>query len=389
MDDPAAARNHASLAMEPGGLDLGGRLNRRGFVALTLERNRRSGHHRPTFISSPDRNTIMAESAPSARLVVLVLCLTPVLMTGCQLGRQVRSNPAGGDATASAPGSTAAMLSAASAKQSVNNGPNGAAAKIANSMPHSQRLEPATEMPSPEQEFNFHMQMSKIYELRSDFSGALAAIDRALTVCERAGAASTRPKDPMLLRAYAYRRAGQTLDALCNFKLSEVQYRKALELVPNDPATLNDLGYSYYVQNRLKESEDVLRKVVAMLPHDTRARTNLGMTLAATGRETEALEHLVEAGGEANAQAILGYVAAARGQVELARGHYGQALELDPDLQRARSGLAQLDKIRANQNARPPAAPATATATDPEVELATHQDAQIPSPSKPREPTHN
>ena len=69
----------------------------------------------------------------------------------------------------------------------------------------------------------------------------------------------------------------------------KVHYQKALKLSPKDPKVWNDVGYSYYLQGRWPDAERALKTAAKLAPDDERIRINLGLTLAAAGKTTEAL----------------------------------------------------------------------------------------------------
>ncbi len=87
-----------------------------------------------------------------------------------------------------------------------------------------------------------------------------------------------------------------------------------------------------------------LKTAAKLAPDDERIRINLGLTLAAAGKATEALPLLSQTTGDAAGHANLGYLLAATGQFELARGQYETALAQRPDMELARRALARLDR---------------------------------------------
>src|SRR5205823_1145064 len=126
----------------------------------------------------------------------------------------------------------------------------------------------------------------------------------------------------------------------------------------NDARVWNDAGYSYYLQGRWADAVRCLKTATRMEPTDARSQTNLGLALAASGKEAEALEALGKAGGQAVGHANLGYLLAAEGRTAAAAEHYRKALELRPQLAEARVALAQLERTGTagrSLAARPPA----------------------------------
>ncbi|MFO0907789.1 MAG: tetratricopeptide repeat protein [Isosphaeraceae bacterium] len=212
---------------------------------------------------------------------------------------------------------------------------------------------------SAEQAFNVHLDLGKVYETQSNFESAIAEYQKSVDLGEKRGNALSGSKLGPAQRALAERRIAGALDRLGRFTQSEAHYRKALELAPKDAKVWNDVGYSYYLQNRLADAERALKTAETFNPGDNRILTNLGLTLAAAGRNDEALEVLSRAGGPAIGQANLGFILAAQGKPDEARTHYQMALTLQPELAAAKNALTQLDlqASKAQQTAiaaRPP-----------------------------------
>jgi Tfp pilus assembly protein PilF len=78
----------------------------------------------------------------------------------------------------------------------------------------------------------------------------------------------------------------------------------------------------------------------------SRAHNNLGLLLARTEREAEAMQAFAMAGASpAEASANLAFAMALDGRVEQAIATYRQALQFDPNLKTAREGLAALESL--------------------------------------------
>ena len=205
---------------------------------------------------------------------------------------------------------------------------------------------------SPDQQYNVHLEVGRIYEAQGGFEAAIAEYQKALDACAHGGLNLVREKGLGEKQALAHRRMGAAFDRLGRFAQAEVHYRAALKLHPNDPKVWNDSGYSYYLQGRWIDAERNLKMAAKLDPENPRSQTNLGLALAAEGKTDEALAALSKAGGPAAAHANLGYLLAALGKTEEARKHYQDALKLQPDLAPVRKALATLD------NKRPPTPPA-------------------------------
>src|SRR5690606_20732354 len=70
---------------------------------------------------------------------------------------------------------------------------------------------------------------------------------------------------------------------------SERHYRAALLVRPTDVALLNDLGYSYFLQKRFEESEQVLREAISLAGPSERAVTNLALLYTTLGDDPRAI----------------------------------------------------------------------------------------------------
>ncbi len=107
-----------------------------------------------------------------------------------------------------------------------------------------------------------------------DFSGALALIQRAQT-----------PDQPdwKLLSAEAAVR-----DQTGEHDRARQLYKQALQLVPDEPSVLSNLGMSYILTGDLKQAETILRQAAAQPKADERIRQNLALAVGLSGRYQEA-----------------------------------------------------------------------------------------------------
>ena len=85
-----------------------------------------------------------------------------------------------------------------------------------------------------------------------------------------------------------YSAEGAILDQMGHSDEARVMYRKALDLQPNDPTILSNLGMSYLLTNDLKASEGYLRSAAALPGADSRIRQNLALVVGLQGRFEEA-----------------------------------------------------------------------------------------------------
>jgi len=150
------------------------------------------------------------------------------------------------------------------------------------------------------------------------------------------------------------------LDRQGECEAAEGYYRTAIQLAPQRAELYCDLGYSYYVQQRWPEGENELRQAVALDPDLRRAQNNLGLLLARTGRDAEAMDAFAKAGcREAEAHANLALALSLADRREEARLHYERALQLDPRLKTAQQGLNSLQSLAARNPADSVSPPVT------------------------------
>jgi Flp pilus assembly protein TadD len=118
------------------------------------------------------------------------------------------------------------------------------------------------------------------------YGKALAAageLDKALETIRRA-------QTPDFPDWKLYSAEGAILDQLGQSEGARTLYRKALEIQPNEPAILSNLGMSYVLANDLKSGETYLRQAVARPGADSRIRQNLALVVGLQGRFDEAEE---------------------------------------------------------------------------------------------------
>lgn len=104
---------------------------------------------------------------------------------------------------------------------------------------------------------------------------------KALKVIERA----QRPDRPDW-RLFSAQ--GAILDQLERSKEARLQYRKALDIVPNEPSVLSNLGMSYVLTGDLRAAETYLRQAIRQPKADSRVRQNLALVVGLQGNFQEA-----------------------------------------------------------------------------------------------------
>ncbi|WP_245409920.1 tetratricopeptide repeat protein [Pararhizobium haloflavum] len=81
---------------------------------------------------------------------------------------------------------------------------------------------------------------------------------------------------------------GAILDQMEQPEEARALYRKALDIKPNEPSVLSNLGMSYLLQGDLKSAETHMRSAVEQPEADSRMRQNLALVVGLQGRFEEA-----------------------------------------------------------------------------------------------------
>jgi Flp pilus assembly protein TadD len=148
---------------------------------------------------------------------------------------------------------------------------------------------------------------------------------------------------------------------------AEAQHREAVRLAPNNPAYLNNLGFSLYLRQQFRAAIAEYEKAARLEPLSRRVRTNLGFACAAAGDWRRAAREFRMGGSEAEAKNNLGFAYERRGDMANAYDLYLEAVRLDPAIHKARSNLvhAALALGRPVPPEATPPAPAPEAATPP------------------------
>jgi tetratricopeptide (TPR) repeat protein len=122
------------------------------------------------------------------------------------------------------------------------------------------------------------------------------------------------------------------------------EYRKVLQLRPDEPIASNGLAVLLGKRGKADESIRLLDQVLKRHPNDAPTHNNLGMLLAGAGRADDAIAQFHTAVAIqpdfADAQHNLGILLSTKGRFEEAVGHYEQAICLQPNFVKARKNLA-------------------------------------------------
>ncbi|HRE22297.1 MAG TPA: tetratricopeptide repeat protein, partial [Rhabdaerophilum sp.] len=81
---------------------------------------------------------------------------------------------------------------------------------------------------------------------------------------------------------------GSVADQSGNHRQAREYYHRALQIAPDEPIVLNNLGLSYMLTKELKLAEETLRKAANRSPGNARIQGNLALVLRLQGKNSEA-----------------------------------------------------------------------------------------------------
>ena len=132
-----------------------------------------------------------------------------------------------------------------------------------------------------------HSSLGDLLRQQEDYTKAISAYDKALEFTEEGDRSQW-----FLLYA-----RGISHERLDNWDESEADFRKALELNPDQPQVLNYLGYSLVEkQGNMDEALDMIERAVAARPDSGYIIDSLGWVLYRLGRYEEAVAPMQKAG---------------------------------------------------------------------------------------------
>jgi Tfp pilus assembly protein PilF len=150
-------------------------------------------------------------------------------------------------------------------------------------------------------------------------------------------------------RADAFHRLALLHDKKGDPEAAAKYYQDALKQDGKNAEIHCDYGYSRYVRRDFPAAEKSLRQAIALKPTLTRAHTNLGLLLARTGREDEALREFAKSGcNESAARCNLAFALATERRWQEAQTQFERALAVDPSSKAAQEGLATVRAAQSN-----------------------------------------
>ena len=137
-----------------------------------------------------------------------------------------------------------------------------------------------------------------------------------------------------------------TRQQLAHWRSSKTLYQRALQVAPNNPIILNNLGNVLLTEGRFDEAIDRFRTSLRLWPTHVEALNNLANALRSTSRVDEAIDYyrVAEAVAPRNAgvQYNLGIALQMKQQVRESIKAYRRAVTLNPDFAAAQYNLGLL-----------------------------------------------
>jgi Flp pilus assembly protein TadD len=143
-----------------------------------------------------------------------------------------------------------------------------------------------------------------------DVLAAYGKTQAAAGQLEQALATITRAQTPDRPDWRLYSAEGAVLDQLGRSQEARARYRQALDLKPNDPSILSNLGMSYLLQNDPRTAETYLKSASEQPGADSRIRQNLALVVGLQGRFAEAEKIALQELSPQQAQSNLTYLRA-------------------------------------------------------------------------------
>ena len=123
-------------------------------------------------------------------------------------------------------------------------------------------------------------------------------------------------------------------------------YYRALEVIPESPTLINNIGYSFLMDGHYAQAESMLHKGLVMGFEDLVMRNNLSMAIAWQGRYEEAIQVIDGVLPRHSALNNVGYIAMSRGDIEKAKQLFNKALDISPSYYvRAAKNLSKAESM--------------------------------------------
>lgn len=160
-------------------------------------------------------------------------------------------------------------------------------------------------------------------------------LNDAIAELSRATALDPKMRQAHSLLARAYEQKGLPDNARQSFE-------RALDNQPDDPQTLNDLGYTLYLNGQYRAAVERLKRAAKLAPTDARILNNLALAQCRLGKFDDAFKNFARAGGEFTGRMNTATLAERMGRESEAIHQYEAARRLQPDSNVVLTRLADL-----------------------------------------------
>lgn len=127
-----------------------------------------------------------------------------------------------------------------------------------------------------------------------------------------------------------------------NFEAATKFYQRAIKKHPKDATVRNDLGLCYHRRGMLPEATRELKKAVELETDSKLYRNNLAAAYVEQGKNDDALVHLVAAHGKSVGNYNLAYLLTQKQDNQGALKHFQAAAQADPKLVAAQDWITRL-----------------------------------------------
>jgi tetratricopeptide (TPR) repeat protein len=202
-----------------------------------------------------------------------------------------------------------------------------------------------------------HYSLAMAYRGLGDMASAKAHLAQQGDVDTTLADPLMRQIDVLLQSSEADNLRGAAELAAGNWEAAAAQFRKGLELAPDDPSLRHRLGTALYQMGDTAGAMAQFEQVLRTTPDYVHAHFSLGMLLGESGRDAEAIEHFSAAleldPSHVEARVELADTLARTGRAKEALDEYAQALTIDPTSTDAAFGRAMaLVRLRQYAKAR-------------------------------------
>jgi len=161
-----------------------------------------------------------------------------------------------------------------------------------------------------------HEQIGLLYVAQREIVPARSHLERAIAIDSK--------------RWRSHNGLGVLADLEQNYEWAMVHFRAALEVQPNSPMLLNNIGYSRYLMGDLDGSVTEFTQALTLDSRYAPARRNLGLVYARWGSYDDAVQMLATVMDEPAAYNDVGYIALSSGDYAAAERLLVEAVERSP-----------------------------------------------------------